>query len=44
MTTFKKIRILIFQRVFVKDIGHLMNLEDPEKFNFVLNKRIEELQ
>jgi pimeloyl-ACP methyl ester carboxylesterase len=32
----------IFDTVFINDVGHLMNLEDPEKFNSALNRRIEE--
>ncbi len=33
----------VFDAVFIKEVGHLMNLEDPEKFNIVLNRRIKEL-
>lgn len=34
----------IFDTVFIEGIGHVMFLEDPERFNVVLDKRIRELR
>ena len=33
----------VFDTIFIKEVGHLMNFEDPERFNIFLKKRIEEL-
>jgi pimeloyl-ACP methyl ester carboxylesterase len=33
----------IFDAVYLEDIGHIMNLEDPEGFNAILEERIKEI-